>query len=327
MLFMQKSPRTTEESIILSISGLISVCLLPFSVIRILQGDAPVAILNTTAVVITTSIFFHVYITNKTQVARWGLSLLSVLVMTTTIYLKGTQQLLWVYPALTTIFFLLTPHLAAIICSVFLAVVLTMVWSEISAMYALSFSISTGATLLFCYAFSFRMRRQQDFLEQMATTDPLTHVGNRRALEEKILQTIERLKRFPQQTGSIIVMDIDFFKRINDQYGHSCGDKVLIKFAKTVNDRIRVTDKLYRYGGEEFVVVLENTHVDEARELAEELRLEIAQNQWPAPGLKVTLSAGAAQYNGTETAYEWIDRADAAMYNAKEDGRNCCKVA
>lgn len=324
---MQKPVRTTEESIILSISGLISICLLPFAVIRMLQGDVSVAILNTTAVVVTTSIFFHVFVTNETQIARWGLSLLSVAVMITTVHLKGEQQLIWIYPALTTVFFLLTPHIAAVIGSIFLLIILTMVWTAITPMYALSISVSAGSTLLFCYAFAFRMRDQQRFLEQLATTDPLTHVGNRRALEEKILLTIERLKRYPQQTSSIIVMDIDFFKRINDQFGHSCGDKVLQKFAETVNNRIRVTDQLYRYGGEEFVVVLENTHVDEARELAEELRLEIATQQWPALGLQVTLSAGAAQYNGSETAYEWIDRADAAMYNAKEHGRNCCKVA
>lgn len=324
---MQKRPRTTEESIILSISGAISAGVLPFAIIRFMQADFAVAILNTTAVAITSAIFIHVYITNKTYVARWGLSLLSVIVMTATVYLKGYEQLLWVYPALTTVFFLLTPHLAALLSALFLTTVLGMVWGEITAMYGLKFAVSAGATLLFCYAFSFRMRRQQKFLEQMATTDPLTEVGNRRSLEEKLLITIESLKRYPSQTSSIVVMDIDFFKRINDKYGHGCGDRVLKRFAQIVGKRIRKTDMLYRYGGEEFVVLLENTEIEKARELAEDLRHAIADSHWPAPDLKVTLSAGAAEYNGAETAYEWIERADLAMYDAKEQGRNCCRVA
>ena len=324
---MQKRPRTTEESIILSISGAISAGLLAFAIIRIMQADVPVATLNSIAVIVTTSIFLHVYVTNKTNFARWGLSLLSIMVMMTTVYLKGYQQLLWVYPALTTVFFLLTPHLAALLSSLFLATVMAMVLPEITAMYALKFAVSAGATLLFCYAFAFRMRGQQAFLEQMATTDPLTEVGNRRSLEEKLLITIDRLHRSPAQTSSIIVIDIDFFKRINDRYGHSCGDRVLKRFAQVVGKRIRKTDMLYRYGGEEFVVLLENTKIGEARELADELRQEIADSRWPAPDLKVTLSAGAAEYNGSETAYEWIERADMAMYDAKAQGRNCCRVA
>lgn len=319
--------RSTEESIILSISGAISVGLLPFALIRILQGDVAIATLNSSAVVVTSGLFLHVYFTNNTHIARWGLSLLSVAVMTTTIHLKGSQQLLWVYPALTTVFFLLTPHIAAILSSFFLVSVLAMVWSQISTLDALRFTVSAGATLLFCYAFAFRMRNQQSFLKQMVTTDPLTKVGNRRALEEKLLLTIERLNRYPVISGTIVVLDIDFFKRINDRYGHGCGDKVLQQFTSIIEQRIRAGDKLYRYGGEEFVVVLDNTKLKDAAELADSIRHAVAEASWPAPNLKVTVSAGLAEYIAKESLHEWLDRADMAMYNAKEQGRNQCKVA
>lgn len=319
--------RTTEESIILSISGAISVGLLPFAIIRIMQGDVAIATLNSSAVVVTTFLFLHVYFTKNTLIARWGLSLLSVAVMTTTIYLKGTQQLLWVYPALTTVFFLLTPHIAAILGVFFLTAVLAMVWSDITAIHALRLFISAIATLLFCYAFAYRMRDKHELLEQMVTTDPLTQIGNRRALEEKLLLTIERLKRYPEISSSIIVIDIDFFKRVNDRYGHGCGDKVLQQFSALVSQRIRITDQLYRYGGEEFVVVLDNTKIEEAGELANALREAVADAAWPAPNLTVTISAGVAQHQVHETLHEWLDRADLAMYEAKEQGRNQCKVA
>lgn len=324
---MVSSARTTEESIILFISGAISISLLPFSIIRILQGEVQVAVLNSFAVLVTVFIFFHVYLTHKTHYARWGLSLLSVVVMTATIGFKGHEQIVWVYPALTTVFFLLSPAIAAAISTVFLVNILVMIWPQIDAFVAFKFTVSASATLLFCYAFASRMRNQQLVLQRMATTDPLTKIGNRRALEEQLLTTIQRLRRYPEQTCSLIMLDIDYFKRINDEFGHAVGDQVLMLFAKVIANRIRKSDEVFRFGGEEFVVLLENTDLEEAQEVANTLRKTISSTLWPQDGMRVTLSAGAAQFNGNETAYEWIARADKAMYGAKEQGRDCCAVA
>ena len=324
---MLSASRTTEESIILMISGAISLFLLPFVVLRFLQGEIPVALLNSAAVSITGGLFFHVLLARQTSMARWGLSLLSVIVMTTTIALKGHAQIVWAYPALTTVFFLLSPRIAALICIAFLANVVLMIWPAVDSVFVLKFVISAGATLLFCYAFASTMRNQQVFLEQMATSDPLTQVGNRRALEEKLLKTIERLRRYPEQTSSMIIMDLDHFKAINDNYGHATGDEVLKCFTQVIQARIRRTDYLYRFGGEEFVVVLENTGLEEASRLAETLRIAISEAKWPNPDMRITMSAGAAQYNGRETAYEWLARADTAMYDAKAQGRDRCLQA
>lgn len=324
---MQSSPRTTEESIILIISGAISACLLPFAVFRTLNGDTAVAILNTTAVLVSLAIFFKVYLTHKTRFARWGLSFLSVMVMTATVGLKGHDQIVWVFPALTTVFFLLTPIVAAAIGALFLVNVVVMIWPQVDTFFALKFLVSASATLMFCYAFASRMRRQQLFLERMATSDPLTQVGNRRAFEEALLKTIERLHRFPDRTCSLIVVDIDHFKDINDKYGHECGDNVLKLFTKIISSGVRRTDELFRFGGEEFVLILENTNLTEASAVAEMLREAVACSLWPEKDLRVTLSAGTAEFNRRETAYEWLSRADAAMYGAKELGRNRCHVS
>lgn len=324
---MRKESRSTEESIILIISGAIAAFLLPFVLLRFQQGEVPVALLNSAAVAVTGGLFFHVLITHQTLIARWGLSILSVIVMTSTIALKGHEQIVWVYPALTTVFFLLSPKTAGLVCLAFLTNVIVMIWPSVDNVFILKLSVSAGATLLFCYAFASRMRTQQIFLEQMATSDPLTAVGNRRALEEKLLKTIKRLRRYPEQTSSLIVMDLDHFKTINDNYGHAVGDEVLKQFTQVIHGRIRKTDNLYRFGGEEFVVVLENTGLEIATQLAETLRKAVAQARWPTDNTKITMSAGAAQFNGRETAYEWMARADTAMYDAKAQGRNRCLQA
>ncbi|MFT6267508.1 MAG: diguanylate cyclase (GGDEF)-like protein [Alphaproteobacteria bacterium] len=95
-------------------------------------------------------------------------------------------------------------------------------------------------------------------------TDILTGLENSRALEEKLLDISSRLKRYPNQHCSLILFDLDHSKSINDNYGHGCSDRVLAHFAKLVSDRIRESDSLYRFGGEEFVVILDNTNAGEA---------------------------------------------------------------
>lgn len=269
-------------------------------------------------------LFLHVFITNKTHVARWGLSIMCVFVMSTTIYLKGHEQILWVYPALTTVFYLLPSHVAALISLVFMMAVTYLIWPEVSHMTMLKFAVSAGATFVFSYAFSARMRKQAVFLSRMATTDTLTNAGNRRALEEKLLDIATTLKRYPQKSCSLIMFDLDHFKDINDKYGHGCGDKVLQHFTSVISERIRESDSLYRFGGEEFVVILEYTTLLEAMTLALELSNDIKNSQWHKENIKLTVSAGVAQFTGTESTYEWISRADEALYKAKSSGRNRC---
>lgn len=316
--------RNTDEVIILCISGAISVCLLPFIVLRFLQEEWAVAILNSTAVIFTSATFFHVLATGQTELAKKSLSILSVVVMTITIYLKGAEQIVWVYPALTIIFYLLSSYKAALISALFMIAVTSMIWSEADAVYLLKFIVSALATLLFCFAFSAKMRSQADFLSNLASTDGLTGAGNRRALDEKLNAEVARLSRYQDLSCSLIMFDIDFFKKINDKYGHSVGDDVLQGFAKLIRLRIRDTDYLYRLGGEEFVVVLENTKMFDAMALALELNADIADSEWPVADLSVTSSAGVAQYLSGETAHQWLARADSALYKAKNSGRNCC---
>ncbi|MCW8108010.1 GGDEF domain-containing protein [Alteromonas ponticola] len=303
------------------LSGAISLGVLPFIVIRFLQKDWIMVILNMSAFIGLTSVFVYVSITGRTAIARWIIASLAVVVMTFTVYLKGYQNILWIFPALTTVFFTLTPYIALTIAMAFLAVVIAIVWPEINSVMSLQFFIATGSTMLFCFTFSYRMRKHQDELTVLATQDTLTGVGNRRALEEKLMELIESIKRYPNQSASLLLIDLDEFKSINDRFGHSFGDQVLITFTHTIADRIRVTDKLYRFGGEEFVVIAENTSQEEAVTLAESLRHAIEDIKFIGK-CSLTASFGVAQYQKNENQWHWLERADIALYKAKESGRN-----
>jgi diguanylate cyclase (GGDEF)-like protein len=286
------------------------------------QQDWPTAILNVTAVLFTSSLFLHVLLTKNTRHAKAGLAFLTILVMVATIHLKGANNVAWVYPALSTTFYLLPPVIAATVSLVSLSIVVVLIYESVNAVFLLTFLISAAATLAFLYAFSSRTQKQALFLEKLATSDSLTEVGNRRSLEEKLLEITQRIGRAPEQTSSLIIFDIDHFKRINDTHGHGCGDIVLRDFAKAIESRIRATDYLYRIGGEEFVLVLENTSLFKASSLAKELTKAIEHAKWSKADLSITTSAGVAQYNGNESSYQWLERADNALYKAKQNGRN-----
>jgi diguanylate cyclase (GGDEF)-like protein len=159
-------------------------------------------------------------------------------------------------------------------------------------------------------------------VELDAATDALTGQGNRRALDELLKQQAE-LYISSGQSFSILMLDIDFFKTINDGFGHMTGDDVLRAFAQRVREYLRPGDVCARFGGEEFVVVLPRTRLEEAREVAERLRLGVAQSPLlRTPTLHVTVSIGVATLAPNQTVGDLLATADAAVYAAKNAGRN-----
>ena len=128
---------------------------------------------------------------------------------------------------------------------------------------------------------------------------------------------------------SVALLDIDFFKRINDTYGHSGGDLVLKTFAQLTRDSLRSTDVMGRWGGEEFLLMLPDTSAADAAQCVERMRSQLARLSADAiaPGLRVTFSAGVAEVGGVDELETAIEHADQAMYRAKVQGRNCTVVA
>ena len=161
-----------------------------------------------------------------------------------------------------------------------------------------------------------------------AQKDPLTGINNRAAMDSALAREIEIARRH-RTPLSLIVMDIDKFKSINDTYGHATGDEIIKSFAAVVNGIIRKTDMLFRYGGEEFVVVMSNTGRDGSMLLAERIRRGIERMEVLLPKRRspVTVSLGVASLKGKEDGKTFFKRADRALYQAKTSGRNCVCLA
>ena len=162
-------------------------------------------------------------------------------------------------------------------------------------------------------------------LDLLASTDKLTGSWNRRRLEETVKNEMDRLKRYDHPL-CLMVFDIDYFKKINDRFGHGVGDLVLIELAALIRESLRTSDSLTRWGGEEFVVLCPNTTLSTAALLAERLRNKIAGERFPEVE-RVTVSVGVAECISGETFEQWFKRADEALYRAKSGGRNQMQIA
>jgi len=170
-----------------------------------------------------------------------------------------------------------------------------------------------------------RLRADLDEQHTLSLMDPLTSVFNRMGYNEGIGREFARWKRYGGEL-SLLIFDLDFFKSINDSYGHAAGDKVLASVAALLRKQIRQCDVLCRLGGEEFAIILPETNVYGAAAIGDKLRASIASSQFrfkdqPVP---VTVSIGAAEFRGADTQEDVFERADRALYLAKKGGRNRC---
>ena len=158
---------------------------------------------------------------------------------------------------------------------------------------------------------------------QYATLDALTNLNNRRQFEVRLKQEIATTKRQKNPLCAMMV-DIDFFKKVNDTYGHASGDAVLRTVASIIKEHLRESDIPSRYGGEEFAVLLPYTHIEEAKIVGERLRKAVETTPIPIDkkNINVTISMGLAEFDVKESGEELFKRADSALYEAKEGGRN-----
>jgi len=156
-----------------------------------------------------------------------------------------------------------------------------------------------------------------------AQTDALTGIANRLGYDQHVAQEYARWKRFKNPL-TLVVWDIDFFKRINDDYGHAAGDKALKTIATLLTKNVRETDYLARYGGEEFVLIMPGADSSSAEGVAEKLRGTVESSGFHFKGapVSITMSAGIAEFGNGDTPQQVFERADRALYKAKENGRN-----
>ncbi len=161
-----------------------------------------------------------------------------------------------------------------------------------------------------------------------AHRDPLTSLGNRLAMNAALKREVSRARRHSSEL-SVLMIDIDHFKRINDKFGHATGDRVLADVANVLRNTAREADNAFRFGGEEFLILLDGTNHAGAKIAAERLRQQVADQQPDVGRLlhRITVSVGCATLRENETSIALTERADAALYQAKASGRNCIHAA
>lgn len=195
--------------------------------------------------------------------------------------------------------------------------------SGIRRVLFLNILIFIAVTVIFLFASGMIINQFQTQLEELATTDKLTGLHNRQAFEVLIGQLMQNYKR-KAETFSVIMFDIDDFKDVNDTFGHLAGDLVLAEIARVSKARIRGSDILCRWGGEELLAVLPDCVLSDAFSLAEEIRIAVSNTEcdYKRQKIRVTISAGVAEFLPDETIDQLISRADQALYSAKRAGKN-----
>jgi diguanylate cyclase (GGDEF)-like protein len=154
-------------------------------------------------------------------------------------------------------------------------------------------------------------------------TDGLTQVANHRAFQERLKEEFRRAQRYDDPL-TLILVDVDHFKRVNDQHGHQVGDEVLKRLADALRLAVRETDFVARYGGEEFAALLPKTHLAGALTVAERISLDLKQMRTGQAGVRVTASFGVSSFPGrsVNTAEQLLRTADEALYRSKREGRD-----
>ncbi|NVZ11085.1 GGDEF domain-containing protein [Allochromatium humboldtianum] len=190
-------------------------------------------------------------------------------------------------------------------------------WALVSAV---PMTFSGMASRLIGLADVSELKAVQEELRAASFTDALTGLYNRRYLYQRLAHEMDLANRY-RHALSLILFDLDFFKRINDTFGHGVGDEVLVEVGRVLKTCTREVDVAGRHGGEEFLVILPHADLAEAGEVAERIRTSVAQIEFAAAGVEVTISGGVAQYQG-EHLDAFVDIADRWLYMAKEAGRN-----
>lgn len=298
----------------------------PFGFWRLMRGDWLIALIDLGIILGILGALAYSWRTDDTARTGFFLAVLpctggAIAVAT----LAGEQGLFWLFPALICSFLLTKPWIAVIIT---LSALMFLVLHDVAfTSYSQMWSFTVTIIVVSCcvYAFALRSENQRKRLEQLALLDPLTGVKNRRSMDEELNRAVADQARNKTHYG-LALADLDHFKAINDEHGHGLGDKILVDFVTLLDLNTRRADQIFRFGGEEFVLLLPN--VDEkSLQAAMEHLLAIIQKTLHCPSGAVTASFGTALLQADDNAEQWLARADSALYEAKQRGRNCVVAA
>jgi len=306
--------------ILYGLASAAAVCLLPFSINAFVQGNPWLGAGILCAFLVLGIDALAIYL-KKSPPIPLILLLVPIAVGTAvSLNVQGFFGALWAYPTALIFTFSLSRRMANAGNILLLLIISALVYHYIDFAYTVRFFVTLTLTIILAnIVLSIIVDLHRRLLEQ-ALVDPLTGVFNRRHMERCLSDAIERLRRNSAPT-SLLLIDVDRFKSINDQFGHAKGDMVLKGIVSLIEKRSRKLDLLFRIGGEEFILLLPATQEAAVAVVAEELRASTAESHL-LEDWQVTLSIGVAELRPGESPDSWMKHADDALYAAKKAGRN-----
>ncbi len=297
----------------------------PFAVYRYVAGYCVVAINN--AVLILTAVV-SAYVARKTGTVRIpGLVVSTVLsVATAVVTLEvGVGGAVWIFPVMLFVYYLCRHTIALLLIAGVLLTIAAAEWLNPGSIFAspvqmAGFLSAAAAATVFSSIFSSQNLWQQKRLMQWATIDPLTGLGNRRSLEHELAVAAAAERRHGLCQG-LLIIDLDNFKALNDTYGHFACDKVLVDFASLLRSCTRIEDRVFRFGGDEFVIIIPNTELAGIERVATSI-LESIPEFFSNRPFRITASIGGGSLQAHEPVDEWKERVDRCLYSSKAQGRN-----
>lgn len=315
---------STHNKLLMLGSVILTICLLPFAYYRFTTGDYLVAAIDSVVILLSMVLFVRAWYYQIDHLNH-PIAVSIMVCFITALHIRGSEIIFWLYPIITATYFLVPTRQAVTInilglLSTLPAMIPVADLAQLSTIYITALLLGT-----FNFIYAIRAEIDESKLEMIAAEDSLTGVENRRALDSRISEIIASFPRSPYPC-SMILLDLDHFKQVNDTHGHLVGDKILVRLASIIKANIRHTDRLYRYGGEEFVLIANNTKIHHANRLAEHLRKAVLSDR-ELKRFAVTISLGVSEQTPHDDEISWLTRADQALYKAKNTGRNCSYIA
>lgn len=311
---------TENRHLIAGLALLGATAIMLFALLRYLNGYMFMAAYDVVLSLLFFAAGIYSYYSKKLEMARYVIAFVAVSGAIFTTIMNAEAGLYWVYVNTVVLFYLLPTLRALLISLATIAIIFILMHQHLVDIILLNFTTTVVLISGFSYLFSTSVERTREQLKNLSLHDDLTGVENRRAFASKVNDLVGLYNRFGFSM-SLIYLDLDYFKKINDELGHAVGDQVLIEFANTINAKLRQTDQLYRLGGDEFVVLAEGSSQKDAMVLAEKLREAVASAEFSV-ARSLSISLGVAAMRAGDDADSWILRADQALYRAKALGRN-----
>ncbi|MDO6721507.1 GGDEF domain-containing protein [Psychrosphaera sp. 1_MG-2023] len=309
-----------QLSLLLLLAAVAILGVFPFVILRYMAGNYTAAIIDMSLIVGMIVFVAFAYYSKKIRILSAVIAIFINTGVVVIVLANGMDSFFWVYPVFASTFILLKPieafgaNIVAGASLVALSDIFTVISLESYIVTILMLTISA-------FVYSNHSLKQFKLLEELNTIDPLTGAFNRRALTTDLDAALSSSER----NGSsqlLAILDVDYFKKVNDKHGHAAGDQVLKNFVSITKAHIRKYDRLYRFGGEEFVLLISGMDNHQHR-FIDNLRTAIKNELKTPDGKEITVSFGVAPWVLGTTADSWLNSADKALYQAKENGRDC----